>query len=301
MAIPEFQQYLLPLLNFCSDGKEHVISDAIDHIASLFKLREKDLKELVPSGKDSRHGNRVKWAKTYLTKAGLLSAPSRGKFIISQEGKRFLKTNPQSLSIKSLLDFPKFHEFRHGKGQTSTEVLAGKDTTHTPEEILESSYGALRESLASELLERTKKCSYRFFENLVVALLLAMGYGGSRKDAGSAIGKSGDGGIDGVIKEDKLGLDTIYIQAKRWDSTVERPIVQAFAGSLMGQKAHKGIIITTSRFSNDAITYAKNIEKKIVLIDGNDLVQLMIDYDIGVSQHATYVVKKFDSDFFEEQ
>lgn len=167
--------------------------------------------------------------------------------------------------------------------------------------MLEHSYTVLRENLAKELLDRVKNCSPHFFENLVVGLLIAMGYGGSRKDAGKAIGRSGDGGIDGVIKEDKLGLDNVYIQAKRWEGTVGRPTVQAFAGSLMGHKAHKGVVITTSKFSNDALDYVKNIDKKIILIEGDDLVQYMIDYNVGVAEHVTYTVKRIDSDYFEEQ
>ena len=214
-----------------------------------------------------------------------------------------MKSNPDKINVKFLKQFSEFVEFQNLSRQsarTGTEVET-EELDETPEETLESSYQNLRRNLAQELLDRVKKCSPRFFENLVVDLLVAMGYGGSRKDAGQAVGQSGDGGIDGIIKEDKLGLDVVYIQAKRWEGTVGRPVAQAFAGSLEGQRARKGVLITTSQFSQDAKDYVSRIEKKIVLIDGEQLAQLMIDHGIGVAEVATYTVKKMDLDYFGEE
>jgi restriction system protein len=210
--------------------------------------------------------------------------------------------------MKFLEQFPKYREFRKNVSSSDEEInelpglsqFVNEQSKETPEELLEQSYQSLRRTLAQEVLERVKLSSPYFFEQLVVDLLVAMGYGGSITDAGQAVGKSGDDGIDGIIKEDKLGLDTIYIQAKRWENPVGRPVVQAFAGSLEGQRGKKGILITTSRFSQDAKDYVNRIEKKIVLIDGEQLAQLMMDYNVGVSEKATYVVKKIDEDYFGE-
>ncbi|MBI5667037.1 MAG: restriction endonuclease [Chloroflexi bacterium] len=297
MAVPDFQTLMLPVLQIAGDGQEHTTSEAIDIITSLFNLTEEDRKELLPSGRQFRLDNRVSWARAYLKQAGLLESPGRGKFLITHKGLQVLQTHPPRIDITFLKQFPEFLESRSPSKRNNDDVLP-VEPTHTPEEILEASYQNLRNELARELIERVKTCSPRFFENLVVDLLLAMGYGGSRKDAGKAIGQSGDGGVDGIINEDRLGLDVVYIQAKRWEGTVGRPTVQAFAGSLEGYRARKGVLITTSSFTKDARDYVERIEKKIVLIDGEQLAQFMIDYGIGVAEVATYSVKKADLDYF---
>lgn len=245
-----------------------------------------------------------------MKKAGLVESTGRGKIRITARGLEVLEQNPSRLDVKFLEKFPEFLEFRrqrsreHDEGgvraEAETEAEAVGSGSQTPAEVLEDSYAFLRRELADELLvlEKVKSSSPQFFEKLVVDLLIAMGYGGSRRDAGEAIGRSSDGGIDGVIKEDRLGLDAVYIQAKRWDSTVGRPIVQAFVGSLEGQKARKGVLLTTSRFSADAIDYAQRVEKRVVLIDGEHLAQLMIDFGVGVAEVASYTIKKVDLDYF---
>lgn len=269
--------------------------------AYYFKLSDEDKSELLPSGLQTRHINRVQWARTFLKKALLLESSSRGKVRILDRGIKVLSENLEEINNKYLERFPEFKEFRtYVKSDGIEPKIITDESSQTPDEILEASYNNLRQELANELLDKVKSCSPKFFENLVVDLLVAMGYGGSRKDAGQAVGKGGDGGIDGIIKEDKLGLDVVYIQAKRWENNVGRPVVQAFGGSLMGKRANKGVMITTSKFSQDARDYVKNIEKKIVLIDGEELAQFMIDHDIGVYETANYVVKKMNTDYFEE-
>ncbi len=301
MPIPGFQKIMLPFLNALNDGKEHTADEVIEPIAIGLHLSDSDLDEILPSGMQSRFDNRVGWARTHLKKAGLIESTGRGRFKITQRGQNILKNPPPEIDIKFLMQFPEFIEFKNTSKQENRQNQKEDEPNQTPEEILESSYQNLRHELAQELLERIKKCSPRFFERLVVDLLVTMGYGGSRKDAGEAIGRSGDGGIDGIIKEDRLGLDAVYIQAKRWEANVGRPVVQAFAGSLEGQRARKGVLITTSQFSQDAHDYVTRIEKKIVLLDGEQLAQLMIDHGVGVTEMATYTVKKIDLDYFGEE
>ncbi|MBI4322615.1 MAG: restriction endonuclease [Chloroflexi bacterium] len=301
MAVPDYERLMLPLLKLASDGMDHTLGEAIEKLAALFGLTDEDRKERLPSGAQAKFDNRVGWARTYLKKAGLLESAARGTFRTTKRGLEVLAGEPTSLDNKFLRQFPEFLEFqgvsrRAGKHEEEVEP-AGQ----TPQEILELGYQNLRRNLAQELLERAKKSSARRFEELVVDLLVAMGYGGSRKDAGQAIGRSGDGGIDGIIKEDKLGLDVVCIQAKKWEANVGRPIVQGFAGSLDGQRAKKGVLITTSQFSQDAKDYVSRIEKKIVLIDGEELAQLMIDHGIGVTEVSTYTVKRIDLDYFGEE
>jgi len=300
MTIPDYQSLMLPLLRFIGDGQEHSIRDAIEFLAQQFELSEDERQELLPSG-SVKFNNRVAWSRTYLKKAGLLDSPIRGKLIITQRGTEVLESNPTNIDNTYLMQFPEFQEF---KGMSRQEIHLNdedEEPDQTPEEILEASYQTLKNELAYELLDRIMKCSPKFFERLVVDLLVSMGYGGSRKDAGQAVGQSGDGGIDGIIKEDKLGLDAVYVQAKRWEGTVGRPTVQAFAGSLEGQRAKKGVMITTSQFSQEAKDYVKVIEKRIVLIDGEQLAQLMIDHNVGVNEVVTYTVKKVDFDYFEDE
>jgi restriction system protein len=236
-----------------------------------------------------------------LARAGLIERTERGKYRITERGRNVLNDNPPNINIKYLKQFPEFLAFQNLSKQAEKQILSKEEESgHTPQEILESSYQTLNIELAQEILDQVKKCSPKFFENLVIDLLISMGYGGSRRDAGQAIGQSGDSGIDGIIKEDKLGLDIVYVQAKRWENAVGRPDVQKFAGSLDGQRAKKGILITTSYFSQEAKNYVNVIEKKIVLIDGENLVQLMIDHNVGVTEVSTYIVKKMDIDYFNE-
>lgn len=269
-------------------------------------LTEEDLKQMLPSGIQQTFVNRIGWAAMYMKKAGLLEATRRGYYRITQRGLDLLKKKPQQINVKVLTQYPEFQEFRSLKGTRSGEKT--KDTEGafdfsgtTPSEALEKAYYNLRDELAEDLLNRLKQATPSFFERIVVELLVKMGYGGSRADAGKAIGRSGDGGIDGIIKEDRLGLDVVYIQAKRWDTNaVGRPDVMQFAGALQAQKATKGIFITTSRFTEDARGYVAQIGSKIVLVDGEQLTQLMIESDVGVSTISLYPVKKIDSDYFDE-
>ncbi len=241
MTVPEYQALMLPLLKIASNGIEHSLSEVIETLAGKFHLSDNDRRELLPSGRQTKFENRVGWARTYLKKAGLLASTGRGKFCITERGVEVLKANPTSITRKYLEQFPEFLEFQNGSRQESEQSPENQVFTQTPEEILEFSYQNLKSELAQEVLECIKSCSPKFFEKIVVDILLAMGYGGSRKDAGQAVGQSGDGGVDGIIKEDKLGFEIIYIQAKKWEATVGRPAVQAFAGSLEGLKAKKGV------------------------------------------------------------
>ena len=302
MAIPDFQSVMLPLMRYCADGKEHAISETTDALADQFKLTVEERKALLPSGVQEIFRNRVAWAKSHLKMAGLLANPKRGIYKITERGLEIVRKNPPLINLKFLFQFPEYVAFRktHRERPESTEE-AENGQAGTPEESLESAHEKLRDSLAAEILQKLKSCSPSFFERLVVEVIVKMGYGGTRQDAGKAIGKSGDGGIDGIIKEDKLGLDTIYIQAKRWENTVGRPEIQKFVGALTGQRAKKGLFISTSNFTSDAMDYVSRVDTKIVLIDGETLAQLMIDHNVGVSTIATYDLKKIDSDYFTEE
>ncbi len=306
--IPDYQSIMLPLLKFASDGKEHHVREAIEKLAEEFGLTEEERKELLPSGVQAVFDNRVGWAKTYLMKAGLLSAPKRAYFKITERGIDVLKNPPDMITVDYLSKFPEFIEFRQTKGtrkkktERHTEMNIPQEYKNsTPEDIMSVGYKKLYDELVSSILEKLISCSPSFFEKLVVDLLVEMGYGGSREDAGRAVGRTGDEGIDGIIKEDKLGLDVIYIQAKRWSNTVSRPEIQKFAGALQGQRAKKGVFITTSTFSREAIEYASRIDNKIILIDGEKLANLMIEHNVGVSTVATYEIKKIDLDYFMEE
>jgi restriction system protein len=304
MTIPDFQTIMLPLLQQFGDGKEHSTHEVFEKLAKVFSLTEEELNELIPSGKQSSFYNRVGWARTYLTKSGLLEMSRRSYYRITARGKEVLESNPARIDMKYLEKFPEYVEFRqkegdHKKGPGSDEIQ--KVTGKTPEEILEYAYQEIRDNLAQELLSTVKKSPPAFFERLVVELLVNMGYGGSRQDAARAVGMAGDEGIDGIIDEDRLGLDNIYIQAKRWDTVVGRPEIQKFVGALMGKKARKGIFITTSNFSSEAVNYVSNIDYRVVLIDGKRLADLMIDYDIGVTGSIIYQLKRIDSDYFSNE
>ncbi len=302
MAVPDFQSLMLPLLVLNNDGAEHTTSESVKKLTDEFQLTDQERKELLPSGRQTRFNNRVSWAATHLRKAGLLKSTGRGRFQITKRGQEVLISKPEKIDLKFLDQFPEHVAFRTASKKSSPESSpVQEDSEQTPEETLELSYQELRQDLAQELLELAKSSTPSFFEKLVVDLLVAMGYGGSRKDAGQAVGQSNDGGIDGIIKEDKLGLDVVYIQAKRWEGTVGRPVVQTFAGSLEGFRARKGVLITTSNFSRTAEDYVGRIEKKIVLIDGEQLAQLMIDHGVGVGEVASYTIKKVDLDYFETE
>ena len=305
MAIPNFQMVTLPLLELASDQKEHGFREAISYLADVFQLSQEERKSLLPSGTSYRFDNKVGWARIYLVKTGLLESTRRGYFIITQRGLEALKQKPIKIDSSFLRQYPGYDEFVRPSKKKQVEAPIDRPTVaeeQTPEESLEYGYQQIRQNLAQELLSRVKDTSFSFFEKLVVELLVNMGYGGSLKDAGEVIGGSGDAGIDGVIKEDRLGLDTIYIQAKRWEgASIGRPELQKFVGALKGQQANKGVFITTSKFSNDAKDYISKIDSKIVLIDGEQLAEFMIDYSIGVTTIVSYDVKRVDSDYFYEE
>ena len=302
MDIPDYQTLMLPLLKQINTGSEYRFRDLVELISKDFDLSDDQRSEMLPSGKQPIINNRVGWARTYMLKAGLLEAPKRGTIRITDRGIKVLSDMPNSINVKFLEQFPEFIEFRRRKNKKDSKAETSKQLSlATPEEFLEEAYQSLNNDLASGILAQTKECTALFFERLVIDLLVKMGYGGSRKEAGQAIGKSGDGGIDGIINEDRLGLDVIYIQAKRWDdNTVGRPEIQKFAGALQGRRARKGIFITTSTYSKEAKEFVKNIESNIILIDGDQLTDLMIEHDIGVSLVSEFKVKRIDLDYFIE-
>lgn len=300
MAIPDFQTLMLPLLQFCGDGKTHTNSEAIAHLADFFSLTEEERKENLPSRRQTILYNRTTWALFDLRKAGLLESEKRGAFLITNRGVDVLRQKPERIDLKFLKQFPEFKRTAQSENEQN-ETPVSDLNPQTPEEQLEDAYENIRESLANEILDKLKSVAPDFFERIIVEVIVKMGYGGTRRDAGQAIGKSGDGGIDGIIKEDRLGLDIIYLQAKRWQGTVGRPEIQKFAGALQGQRAKKGIFITTSDFTKEARDYAAMIDSKIVLIDGKQLAQYMIDFSVGVTTVSTYEIKKLDSDYFTDE
>jgi len=302
MPIPDYQTLMLPVLLSVQDGEEYSLRSIIEDLAEQFNLSNNERKELLPSGKQPIFDNRVGWARTYLKKSGLVVYTRRGYFRITSLGKKILAQKPARIDNKFLRQFPSFLEFQSGgeiKEIKSTQPIAD-DEQQTPEEILEEGFQKIIKDLSLEVLDQIKACSPNFFEFLVVDLLLAIGYGGSRKEAGEVVGQSGDGGIDGIIKEDRLGLDVIYIQAKRWEGTVGRPEIQKFVGALQGKQARKGIFLTTSSFSKEAVEYVQIIDSKVILIDGQMLAKLMIENDVGMRTTQTYAIKEIDSDYFTE-
>ena len=295
---------MLPLLRKYADGATHSISEVTSALAKEFKLTDDELRQLIPSGRQSLFYNRVAWARTYISKAGLLSTSKRGHFCITPAGSKVLKEKVDRIDARFLRQFPSFMEFKENKHDDETSSSAAiplAETKESPEEQIESAHTQLKRALAAELLSRIGLAAPVFFERLVVELLLKMGYGGSRQDAGRAIGRSGDGGIDGIINEDRLGLDSIYLQAKRWDNPVGRPEIQKFAGALAEHRAKKGVFITTSAFTKEALASATKHDARIVLIDGEKLATLMIDHGLGVTLEASYDVKRIDSDYFAEE
>jgi restriction system protein len=301
MPLPDFQSFLQPLLRLTADGLDHETSELREKIAAEMQLTPEQLAEKLPSGLQTIFANRVAWSTVYLTKAKALERVKRGVFRITDRGRELLALNLAKITVQHLNQYPEFTAFHKGNESGIVQDEASLPLkTQTPEEQLANAYKVLRQALASEVIEAVKKSSPTFFEELVVDLLVAMGYGGSIEDAGKAVGRGGDGGIDGIIKEDKLGLDVVYIQAKRWKDVVGRPVVQAFAGSLEGVRARKGVFITTSSFSQDALEYVQRIEKRIVLIDGKTLAELMIDHNVGVTRSHVYEIKRVDLDYFDQ-
>lgn len=299
--IPDFQSIMLPYMEILKDGNEHTTIETNQKLAEHFNLSEDELNEYLPSGVAKTFPNRVAWAKSHLKMAGLIENIKRSSFRITEAGRVFLESNPTEINLRILKAFPAYQE-RTGRYQDENQAF-DSDQIHidsTPEENLESSYQKIRKNLVQELLLKIKGSTPAFFESLVVELLVKMGYGGSIVDAGRSIGRSGDEGIDGIIKEDKLGLDVIYIQAKRWENVVGRPEIQKFVGALAGQGAKKGVFITTSRFTNDAKEYQPKYETKIVLIDGEGLAELMIDYNLAVTTTHVFEIKRIDNDYFGE-
>jgi restriction system protein len=305
MSIPGFQDLMLPVLEILADGKELPVKKLTPLISDKLKLTEAERSQKMKSGSQTTILNRTAWAKKYLKEANLIDNPTRGIVKINSEGLKVLAKKPPRVDIKYLKQFPAFHEFmkRCLKKNKHSSIIAEEEEiltdTHTPDERMEAAYSELREALADDILETLTKCKPEFFEKLVVELLVAMGYGGSIEDAGKAIGKSNDGGIDGRIKEDRFGFDEIVVQAKKWDNPVSSPQIRDFIGALDGYKAKKGVFITTSTFSQPAIDAAKKSSFKIILIDGETLVNYMIDWNIGVSVAKTLAIKQIDSDYYE--
>ena len=306
MAIPDYQTLMLPVLRATADGSEHQMKELVSSLIDKYDMTEEEKTQLLPSGAAHVFGSRVAWAKTYLKQAGLLSSPRRGVFVITASGKELLAKNPSNIDNNTLNGYKAFRDFRERSRTTDNDSANSQPVVElpleqTPEDAMAAAYKRLRSELEAELLEQVSKASPTFFEQVVVDLVVAMGYGGSRQDAGRAIGKSGDGGVDGIIKEDKLGLDAIYLQAKRWEATVGRPEIQKFAGALQGLRATKGIFITTSSYSRDALEYVQQIASKIILIDGKTLVRYMAEHNVGVSTVGRYEIKSVDSDYFESE
>lgn len=307
MPIPDFQSIMLPLLRLAGDGSDWPNADARERLADEFRLTGEEREQLLPSGTQRTFANRVAWSVVYLKQAGLLESAGRARFRITQAGRSLLQSPPDRISIRFLTDnYPGFQEFRTRSAKprqaASDEAPdTGIDDRETPEERLQSAEQTLRRALEVELLDRVKQVSPAFFEQIVLNLLTAMGYGGSATEAAEHLGRGGDDGVDGVINEDKLGLDVVYVQAKRYvDHTVGRPDIQAFAGSLEGQRARKGVFITTSQFSSDARAFVQRIEKRIVLIDGKELARLMTEHGVGVTEVRRYSLLRLDETFFEE-
>jgi restriction system protein len=291
-----------PLLEAHADGKEHINRDLVAQLGEQFGLTEEERREMLPSGGARLFDNRIGWAKSHITQAGLLNSPRRAVSVITDRGREALQIHTQRIDLRFLNGYDEYREFRNRRknleGDESETTEAEIQDAQTPEELLENAYFQVRRQIEAELLSQIKSSPPDFLERVVVDLVVRMGYGGSRKDAGEALGRSGDEGIDGIIKEDPLGLDIIYLQAKRWEGTVGRPEIQKFAGALQGQRARKGIFITTSMFSADALEYTSRIETKIILIDGQRLAKLMFDHGVGVATASNYEVKRIDSDYF---
>lgn len=308
MSIPKFFEFLGPTLELLTDGTIHNINSIRSKVADKMRITEDDRRIMLPSGKQATYANRITWAVVYLKKAGLIQTVSRGNYRATQNGINTFQKVGIKLNLQDLEKSKEFVKFRYGTNdenenhQLPTQTLLSIDIT--PEDSMEKAHNEMTTMLSDELLNAIMERSPRFFERLVVELLVKMGYGGAFEESGSVIGKTNDEGIDGVIREDKLGFSSIYIQAKRWDpeSTVSRPEIQKFVGALAGQAATKGLFITTASFSKEAKNYANNraYNTKVVLVDGKALAKLMIENGVGVSTVNTYEIKKIDSDYFSE-
>lgn len=304
--IPRFYEMFKPMLEFLKDGKVHSMVEVKEYIANYFNLSEEEKNEMLPGGGETRLNNRVYWARTYLTKAGLVEIPERGKAKITERGLKVLEENPSVIDVKFLFKFPEFKQFQtksKEKENSGTPQGGREETEKSPEEIIEEKINEINEAVKGELLDKILKLPPQFFERLVLDLIVKMGYGGSFEEASKLLGKVGDEGVDGVIKEDLLGLDNVYLQAKRWskDTVIGRPEIQKFVGALHGKGAKKGIFITTAKFSSDAFDYAESIkDMKIILIDGDKLLDYMLKYNVGVETKRTIEIKKIDEGYFEE-
>jgi restriction system protein len=303
MAIPTYEQIMHPLLIILQDQQNHSKRDLVERISEFFQLTDEERDAKLPSGQQTYIDNRTGWARTHLKKAGCLEYVSRGIYKITERGLKLLKDNYHKVDNNTLRQFSEFLEWFDAKPEKETITISPvkAEQNKTPDESLADAYQTIRKNLALEIVDTVKSCSPDFFEKLVIDLLVKMGYGGTLEEAGQVIGRSGDGGIDGIINEDRLGLDVIYIQAKRWESVVGRPEIQKFAGALQGRRAKKGVFITTSGYTNEAKDFVSLIESKIVLIDGKELAELMIDFNVGVSVKDTFVIKRIDSDYFIEE
>lgn len=302
MAVPDFQACMHPLLVALEDRSERSVTELRSALIDNFSLVQADLDERIPSGRVTTFQNRVGWAITYLFRANLISRPKRAVYRITDRGLFVLEQNPERVDLKVLSQFEEFEDFRQtkhgGSASTADEPSEVSGEQQTPEERIDSAYRELRTALAAELLDRVFEQSPEFFEQLVLDVLHAMGYGGSREDSIERLGQSGDEGVDGVIREDRLGLDLIYVQAKRWSGVVGRPEIQKFFGALHGKRATKGVFITTSNFSKDAVTFAEGVTPRVILVDGKELAQLMIEHKVGVTTSREYEIKRVDLDYF---
>jgi len=300
--IPDFQTLMLPLLKLSKDQNEHSTNEFIDILAEQFNVNEDEKVMMLASGSQRVFNNRVHWAKAYLKMAGLIENTRRGFFKITNTGLQTLEENLEKINIKYLKRFSDFQSVKDNQKEIQATEENDEVVVKTPQEQIESAILIINDALAQDLLQKVRSCTWQFFEKLVVDLLIKMGYGGSKKEAAELIGKTGDEGIDGIIKEDRLGLDVIYVQAKKWDTTtIGRPEIQKFVGALAGQGAKKGVFITTSRFSTDATLYLPKNETKVILIDGKRLVELMIEFELGITVKELYKFKIPDDDYFNEE
>ena len=289
-----------PLLALTEDGEPHAIADLRGSLAEQFQLSEEELADRIPSGRVTTLQNRVGWAATYLYRCGLLERPRRAHYRITERGRDVLASNPDRIDLNVLGQFEEFEEFRQrsrSREPDESQMPVATDDSETPEEQMEDASRELRSALAADLLDRVREQSWQFFEDLVLDVLRATGYGGPR-GATERLGRSGDEGVDGVIREDALGLDLIYVQAKKWANNVQRPDIQRFFGALHGQGATKGLFITTSDFSPQAREYADSVTPRVILVSGQQLAELMIDHGVGVTVEHAYEVKRLDLDYF---
>lgn len=303
MPVPKYYQFFPSILDCLADGKEHNLKEVAEYCANKFNLSDEDKREALPSGQPT-YLNRVGWARTYLKKAGLIDRTSRSVYVITDLGEEAVKNGSSNVDLEYLRRFDSFNEFSNPKNTQSDNCVGINKKEESPQEQLELSIREINSSLCDSLMSELLKMSPYDFENLIVRLLIKMGYGTLKQNEMAVTPKSGDEGIDGIVSADKFGFDSIYIQAKKWrsDSTVGRPEIQKFLGALAGQGATKGIFITTAHFSKEAIAFAeKQLHQKIVLVDGNQLTELMIEYNLVVSVVETYVVKRVDYDFFNDE